>query len=676
MREITIDDILLDVKAGSTVDIEFNQTAFFEELIAGSGSYDIIFPPTAANHKAFKYAHYIYSTSGTKIYNCKLNFSANTIINGTVILWESDLNGYKCTIEKNDFPFLVNDLFIKDLNWDIINAGPDTADVIFYAKQAANKDDDSYPVRFPMMLAPDWYKSENDNFLEVLNDFDGVTNKYRVNTISADIFNNNKFSLLPLVTFFAVLKQIAADFGYTINGNALDRYEIKNLCFNNNHALDMFGDSYAQLDSGISRTITAIAVDSSLDVLSSVYTPSKKGTHLVTVEGTKTTNSTVVFFALAYDNAGTDTIIGPIGFFDLTGDFSLNAEFYITDLLTDVYVVAYKSNGVDPDPVITSTDIRIENIGNNNLNVFNPEISIPNHLPEITVAEFLVLYKTIFCLKIDFDATKRIISVTNREKLLNNPIKTLDTLNPDTISIKYNERSGFEFSWEGGTNFDFSSTKNEGPVTYKTDLPDANDAQQYALVESESAWYKVEFNDDIKKYEWIWQESNFPNYKLGERNYESISLGANIMPMTSKFGRLMPFQQSEAFSPLFKKGKKVNEVSVVIFHGMQSDGSFSYPTASSNSYQYISGETLMGLQFEGIKGLFAERLAEWYNSQVFSDEISLDLVIKNPDISELFNSRLYYDGVLMLLKELTLSIEQKQIKPGKLVVRKISQEGV
>lgn len=671
MLKIQISGYTLDLPSGVSVDFSFNQGAFAEEVIKGDGSYDITFKETPNNNKAFKYAKHLYSPKGLKMYDCLIDFGADTLVKGSLMLWETNNDGYLTTIEKNDFPFLVDELSIRDLNWQAIDIGPTSQDAIDYAKDAQVETDDTYPVRFPQLYAPNWYKEENPDFIGVVNKWNAGLAEHNLNTITADVFENNHYSLLPVVTLFAVLKQIATDYGYSLKGNALESYEIKNIVFGNNHSLDQYGSSYAQLDAAVADTITSEGADSNYDVLSSVYSPSAKGTHLISIEGSKDVNITNAIFALCYDNAGTDTVLQVLGNASTVGSFEITYEYYLTDLATDIYIVAYKSNGLDPDPVISSTDIRIENIGNNNLNVFAQEINVANHLPDISIPEFLVLYKKAACLTLDFNKKDGSITVNKRESLLSLPVETLEEVDPKSIVQRFSEKSGYKFAWNKGTTFSFTSDKYEGELEYYANLPLANDVNQYAKITSETAWYKVEYDDTTKKFTWVWQASAFDDYELGESNFEEISISATPHPMARYGAGILPYIIGNAYSPILKSGEKSSGVELLIYHGMKSDGGNTYPYASSNSYRFAQAADLMGLQFEGAKGLFIERFKEWYEAMLFSDEVEMQVALKNPRIQSLFQQRLYYDGVMMLLSELELSVDNNRVKPSGMVLRKV-----
>jgi len=668
LLQVTINDTVLDPPKSSEMAFEFLSSAINDEFIAGSGSFDITFPDTPNNRKAFEYANRLDALGGLRKYNCKVEDKADALFVGELILWNIQ-NGFNTTIEQTSVRSAIEGVKIADLNFDDIDIGPDTQDVIDYADSTKNGGD--YPVYFPVMHAPDFYGDNHPDWPDkTINNYDPVTETYYNN------FNPGPdgidYPLLPVVPFYWILKQIALDYDLSLQGNGLDMVELKQAYFQNNYSLDKYGDSYLEHK----EFATVVATVENL-LLGTAYTGKAIGVHRLNFDGKIESYSIgkSVEVGIAKWNSGGGTWDFVSSTVMATGaDFHFALDYDVTST-SDQFQVKIIATGGSTTPV-SLEDVVFDFFAYDNQfsNVHVKIIHIANHLPDMLVTTFLANIKSIFGLKVDFNDKLGTLKLTKRVGLLSSVPIEVEPLNIEDVKIEFQDNNGFDYKWEDGKDpFEFDGD-DLGEFDDVSDLPTPEDVKQYAFVLRTNAWYKVQYDEDTDLFSWQYQQYDVSNVVVGDGEISDVSLVGSPVPMTvNPNGLYVPLFIGEAWSPLFSKFDKNTDIYIGIYRGLGQNPVNTYPFGNSTPHTRQNFDYYdFGLLITRNNNLFDELHRLWYETKLNSDTITFDIDGRALHVSELFNNRLYWDGIMMLLEELTLSYSDKKQTKGQVKALKIN----
>lgn len=667
LLKVTINNTVLDPPKSSEMGFEFLSSAINDEFIAGSGSFDIAFPDTANNRIAFDYANRMDAQAGLKKYPCKVEDQADGMFVGEVILWNVK-GDFNTTIEQTSVRSSIEGVKIAELNFTDIDIGPDVSDVIDYAN--STEDGGDFAVCFPMMHAPDFYGDDYPDWTEkTINNYDLGNATYRDNydPDPAGI----KYPLVPMVTFNHILKQIALDNDLSLAGNGMDMVELKQAFFLNNFSLDKYGEShlvhheYASLD--ISTTTELLTLD---------YTPQTLGTHRLifkaTPSGWATSPTDIVTIGIAsWGGSSWDFLVSEQMTAGVDADIVL--DYDVTSLVVDLQVIARFVQTTAPN-TITDVSVDFFNHANQFANEFSKTIHIANHLPDVLVSAFLANIKTLFGLKIDFDDKLGTLNINKRADLLTADQIEVEPLNTDDVKIEFQDNNGYSYQWEDGKDpFEFDGD-DLGEFDDVSDLPTADDVNQYAFVLRTNAWYKVEYDEDTDDYSWEYKQFDVGSVEIGEGEITDVTVIGSPIAMEQNYAAFyVPLLPGPAHTQLFSKFDKMTDVYIGIFRGLVASGGFFYPFANSTPHNRNTFDTYdFGLTLTRNNNLFDELHRAWYEAKLDSDTITFDIDGRAIHVSEYFSKRLYWEGILMILEELTLSYSDKKQTKGRVKALKIN----
>lgn len=674
MLKVFVNSIPLDLPDNADIAFEFNNSALFDDYVVGSGSYDITFPSTPNNRKAFSHAHRMDSAGGARKYVCKVEYGVNTLFVGELIIWEIKGGQFKATIEQTSVRSLIQNVKITDLNYSIIEMGTTTQDVQDYMKSTISG---NTPVKFPIFYAPNFYEnSETWKALLTVNDYDPDSGEYLtwINGTTSRLYH----PIVPVVLWKTILDQIIDDYGMRAIGDGFQIPELNNGFFLNNRSLDLRGGSYL-----VNKQLVSIDCDPIGDLLDGeTFSATKTGLHRLTFTADWPAWSSLQYIKIGLmANTGSqwEFVASEYFGFPPNGQPEITFDYEITDT-NEVYLIAAEAGDVAGTFILENTNLNFWNFENTYKNVYEKSINPKNHLPDITISTFLQGLKNIFGLQINFIDEQRLFKMERRINLLINKPTQIAVLDRDSILIELNDNVGFDISYEEAKELELAG-EDLGAVDYYSDLPVPSDQNHYIFVTQTNAYYKTVFDEDTSVFSWELIGNKVDQVVEGEGDVTEILLmGVPATMHVTPKGRYCPVLSDAGVSSIFEQFEKTEIKQMAIWKGLQ-NANITEDNPSGNQVPLATSlpntETALnafdfGLNLTGSNNLYDILHSDWFKTKVKSDTITLEINGKHIDVDHMMNNRLYWDGILMILEQLTLSYNNKKRPKAKLKCLKVN----
>lgn len=510
---------------------------------------------------------------------------------------------------KGNFNDSVEGKSLRDIAYPTFNIGSSAQQIADYANANIDKQYPDVAFNFPMIYAPEFYGKDqegNPDFLNYLNYYD-LDDGIIINELEEGLAVN-KYSLVPNFFSWWILEQICEHFGYTFLKSNLNKHsEYKQLIEINSYALDKFANGYyvkagMSLIQNITGTATAkIDDDSSGDfedednVFSTSiykYTISQEGIHKLRFD----------FDHWSYAQAS-DYPEVTVSFFKddvqvYTKDFFENSMHWVTDFievqlnfgaadinkLLRVEVEFFdETNGTSSQGRIRNGIFEVGGVGD--LNVYDGNINPVNHLPDLSVKEFIKNLEICCGCKLIVDDNKKCIYPVFWEDFLNKT-EYIDWSAGIVAGSKKVDYSGRITKFKiGYSDQQPTLTKHNrlADVNRYSDLPANTTFEDICLVKTTNSIYIYRELDGEDPEGWYFFCKNIYDYETGEGdNSEELTINFNIMKMEASSIRPVPQLEGEGTSTTFGVENKDFEQSVLFYRGLKKDFyNLDYPLATS-----------------------------------------------------------------------------------------------
>ncbi len=400
-----------------------------------------------------------------------------------------------------------------------------------------------------------------------------------------------------------------------------------------------------------------------------------------------------------------DDYIGYVNYYENDTFVSGTFEYPITPFPYMLYVLrkCFNENGLnllggflsdaDIKQLVIYNNYALDNIlinavtGDPYTNNWTDKINLQNHVPDISVGDFIKAVKTFFFLAYFYNNEKGEVTIKTLNEILTSPDHEdwTDIASPVT-SEEANESDGFILSPKQDSADDVIKERVislkgyniKDPVETIDDLPtDSNEINDIRLVLTLNVYYKVLQNlDEITGvYEWIWEElsENLGDFTIGNGK-EKIDL---LLSTTSE-KRIedavapdknwnVPYVKQPGSSKEYDQGINPFSLRLLYYRGLQvgqevDESEFNYPLgtpyALDYAYQVIGSETL-ALDFDSdqIQGVYLKRAKKWldFKSNLRPVEIDLPGLDENKIRNLDFSLKKRINGVVYLLAKLDLT---------------------
>ena len=602
----------------------------------------------------------------------------------------------------------IADKSLKELNYgDDYTLGATTDLIVSKAKTISLVTDyTTYGFTFVPHKNEDFYGSNNTDFCGIVNRQDSTTGAFLKN----DVIIGNKYCLVPWLYLFFILTKIFEEEGLVPAGEFWDDEEMQKLLLYNNYALDAstnddncyvlggstisyntntrlqlykgpvgsFDAANAWSNTAFEYTIQA-AGDIVIDILINAYSDPSGGSFFGTY---------VPHFNLYIDGVYTGALNFPT---QSVGYFSRSLSIEYTATVGDIGKKIYLNNVIAP-VFLPLTGVIFQVIGtsymlvtNNSapLNIYSKTLSYKNHVPDITVSEFLAQFKNLG-ISFEFDYGKGIVNI-NYDK---DYVSSADYLNwtgktTAEYQINFEEKNkGFVVNYDFGSsdklvegNFKkylASNFKGEFP-TYNN-IPFASTEGHIVLVSNSNQLYITVQNPLAPGVMWKFFGDNYYDIVLGRGEVESKS---KFAPMFMDFAEnengttaenrcLIPVSKQQGSSQMFGMGVTDFDLRFVYLRGVNQSNSLVTPEggvyiyASSTRFG-INGNTVGNFEFPLqseygiIKKLILDFLIALNNAEIIERDITLnelEVLILN------VKKRAQIDGSRFLIKSVSISVDK------------------
>lgn len=687
MIEIKVNEQALTLPPGIKLQFELVNSAFdFENIAAGLvWNFDL---PADENGRVLDYCHFI------DIKNKRRAYDATVILHGKeqtgkLITQKTGSQTYSCSFVVNGFPVDALNASLKDCFTDSIAfiGTPTSQTIADYATSIAADTWPTVNLNFRPYKNTAFYGSKNTTFQGVFNSWDQSAQEFKVNTITNT--NYNEHSLSPWLYLCYVVKTTFSALGYTAQGSFFQNAQIKKLMLYSNYAMDKVDDWFKASYTGNQNFTLASPGDSAavpinddftspnvdpdnlFNTTTYEYTIRHQGTYSIYVNLEITVNAGItdvgiyldaVFFAGITINSPTPEL-----FTFGSGDVGKKLTFR-------VYTTG---GGADYD--ITSADIEIQRGNRPDFNVYQKEIVYSNHVPDITVREFLVALRKIPGIKIDYNPADKTVNLDLVGDIFTAKTDNWTTKALRSYEIDTNDGSGYTFTFDFSDdaqltdNFvDVSGMRNIGNYGTSADLPTPESVGDIALVLNTNKFYNV-IIDEFDQLQWNILCDNFYPYVVGDGKTE-IKSGFSPLFMTKTVDVLIPQIEQAGSSPVFGNGITDFPLKLVIDYGMQDGFGGNYPLASSYNRDF-NGDIIGSLTLrwdDTSYGLYKTFWSKWIPFLMNTETIirNFNLTI-NDAFNYLFSHKKAVRNVEHIVKKLTIEVGSEKTEVAEAELCKI-----
>lgn len=543
------------------------------------------------------------------------------------------------------FDSLEKKLSELEYSGDIV-LGTTSDDVIDYVKTNASKNYTQTDFQFPTIRNEKFYSDLNPDWEYFINRWDYTNTKYLKNIAGGLGDPINKDALVPLPYVGSLLKYIFKNEGYIFNGS--DIIDLTEDVLWNNVPLDSRADSSSRvaIDSS-GQDLTIFGSTPQVIAVNDLATPPNHddiggvdtSNHWweIPAAGVYKINSSIHFrvdsitgiprqirFGIYKDSTPLKWIYAQSVAIHLdllsqssfppyqVGDVqSVTDDLYIEFTSGDVgkkittkFSQLNGGTGTDEMDIhmLPTTYMEIVDVNNSTINVYSKTLNLKNHVPDVTVKDFLSSVLTHYSAGFDWDYTNRICYMRRKTNLIGYaPDSTYTDITGDSdpdhdIEIRSDKIKQISFNWPSdddllSNNFQqHNSAWEKGIYNTKADFPAPDFENQTALDLSTAVRY-IAKPDAFDVLQWVYHSDE---YKPSVFNTDGTTeLQDNMCPlMMRQFTSVItgdvtvPQIEQEAYSPsMGLEGDRTSSLRIVKYYG------FGLPAASipDSDFQNLAG---------------------------------------------------------------------------------------
>lgn len=610
--------------ADISVRVEINSSAFETDAIPVSVVYQFDLP-IQGNEETLGYVNCSEVAGKYREIDWQMKYAGIPLFGGRLVVLNSS-DSFRCVATLNSFP---TDFPDQDLYSVLPEKTTIPGSIPAFVYQTRR--DRQALLAFPTIYAPHCYGDDNAanpdwNIGEALINGESVENPVE-----------NRNSVIPLYRVSSVLSSLFCHVNYSLLYTVNDI--VADLLIFNNYTLDGFPCNYyafANLEdaflsnNGMLRFDKAIRQDPYDCFQENVYVVKSTGNYRVQMfltAGFKTIiQLNTVDLSVCINNGKEERVL-------FQSSLERVPEYHIYDFIDDETEVTltkgerivfyFRIRACQPDDFqfgIVRGHIEIERIDKRN--VYRNEIIHKNHLPDVTVSDFLLVLKQNFGLTYYWDENQKIVEIGFLSEILH--AKVLDLSNvciqEKQPEIEVREPSAYVFKYSGVEAPDNIDSYNYYmAVNRLSDLGRPPLKNMLAEVINSDSYYKSELKDGWLIWERLGCRYRDFNTDPESLRKESVEIKAMPLEMAEYQGKLYPFYNDDCVSQAFAPDASVLDKMVFT---LQRTGIEASSTAFDRNGQYH--EDWLSLSFEGENGIYNRLLREWYEFLMAANEYTFD----------------------------------------------------
>lgn len=663
MIEILVNGIGLDLNAPS-VRLEKSFGLEQDTSFQQSYSFPLSLANSAKNINTLGYVSNEKVSSRKKVFDCILKLMGVEYAIAKIKVTGFNADEIRCNLVWGVEAFTIMDSSIRDINLgedeDILSHGSSLELSLAYYLTSDYKK----RICFPTFYAPNWYGDANENntdFCSIVNFYSPLTTSYVNNTFS----DPNKYSFAPMVYLWHVFECMFKQQGYSINGDAWNDPDFRQLVIFSNKNIDKLEDLYHVIAtlknnryvdnySGDSNELIQATVISYPDIdADSRYNNSGFSYSIPAAGDYKVT----VTIDLKYD-LGTYVAFTPPNADEgyvrvyLSGSVASEQLLPVYDGIHS-FTFSISASSIDVGNQLTvnightpygfanftlqkeNTKVEITKAGASNINISERYLKISDYLPDWTCKELLASFKEWANIRFEIDEYKKIVYFRFISEAMNSKaIEITQKVNelPNTV---LNEFTGITIGYNFGTSDTYikdgiRSIPTNGYLGDYVNAPNATFAGQSILYKpTNEVW--VSDNNLF----WDTNGSLYADIKIGDGALEKrFSFAPMFMGMFEVDGTsiAIPKTGEKSSSTMYSMGEQEYTPRFMFYRG---DAVSGYAMATSSTIDK-SGSVVGKRSFDLIRrdGIYQTLHAAFYRLLLKGEEVELYLNIKATDINQ------------------------------------------
>ncbi len=723
MIGININGQFLDMGEAS-VRFEKVNALFTTEVYQGDYSFPFTVPATEKNIRILGFVNRIDTSDKIVDYTCDL-YLYNVFYSPAKLIINASTNK---TISFN-LALGLKSLIIGDKKLAEIDLGTDYAlgnDTEAIANSASFitviSDWTTYGFSFPCHYNPDFYGSNNPTFNGIINRVDSTTGKIKFNTTGT----GNKYALVPFLFLFYVLSKIFRAEGLTPSGTFWDDTKASKLLLYNNRALDapdVINSSYI-LTTGVgyhndtSRIQFQKGPAGSFDNFGGWDNTSFH--HIINSNHYGKCIIDINLTAYISNNLGYDGIyFVPLFGVDLDGvnlgNFNLpsfpgttqNVQFSVAHTFgpgdlgkeLSVYYIHNHPGVTDPYPypvigVQPNSSFLLTNVSSQGLNTFSNILKFKNHVPDMTVSEFLAEVKKIG-VDININYSDRTVKLNRISDSIKTPLAKDYTSKADPeFELSYDTKNaGFSFGFDWGSDGlaqdNFKSIADlpfKGEYIKIEDLPNPQRAGDIVLIKNLNQYYITVGTSSA--FTWEFYSDNYYPVVIGKGETEIkcklapmfMSIHGNEGGTVDENAALMPQIKQTGSSEMFGLGINDFTPRLVFYRGSNFYNSIPNPRGGGYIYAGTSVYNINGFKYDAYElapsmpgSTFEAWLKAWLETLNNGEIVERDFALNPYDILNMDpTAPIITEATLFFIQQISMVISKKS-KPSRVKLLKVSE---
>ncbi|MDF1547101.1 MAG: hypothetical protein P1P88_04730 [Bacteroidales bacterium] len=651
--KLTIDDIKVSLPLDFVIRLTFKMPMPYYDNVPAAITYWFNLMSNDINDRIFKHGNFVYSVKKLRVYDCILDI-AGLQMKGKLYLKNATFKDYKAFIVFND---LIEGL-AKNKIADVVDysyyMGADATEVTAEMErlQLLSFPDANYG--FPSILNSIFI--EDNIYTGRLNRWDFTGSVYQKNYYYApyDIAYNIT-AMVPQPYLLHVLEEIFKSIDFSIIGDINTDANFRKLLLYSNYAEQQFVKNNYFLGNEIAASFAVDGNQNYIDIDTVVedddntfnvslnsYTSAEDGDFLIRfiAEGTYNgSNPTGATFSVYVFSGG--IAVGQVVTTVLTQGVTTYIEGYTVvnaSNPTFTFFMTSQNAGYVGTVDISSIQLEVYPKINQRIDIFSSIFELSNHVPEVSVSDFINAFNKKFCLATFFDFKNKKVEFTSWNKIIESDkyIDLTSELIKDSEDISY-EQKVFSFitTWENDDltekNFLVKNSagmqiNNQILQTYST--PTARG--QFLLITPANLVYISDI-DDTGAMVWKYYSDYFQDIISTEVEAEEISIKISTLFFRQAASGTKTYYPAIELSGGSKQlGKSDAGLKIYNNHGFQVVDALKIPFAS-NTNKDFSGNTIPGFNLnmaddDGLYNKMHKKLYDYINSR---NKIEYDFDINN-----------------------------------------------
>lgn len=679
MIEMFIGNRQLNLPKDIQIRIELNSPAFETDGIPASvvHYFDL---PISLNEDIFKYANHIAVSGKRQQYEWRMYYNGIPLFNGKLILKQIN-NKFRCAAIPRDLPDDFPEKSLQEF------AYPDIRFPNISMSEYIRMNRISSPgiLMFPKIYTPALYGEDNQSNT----DFRHIVNP----DVPLENDDGNYHSVIPLFSSKYILDFIFNENGYRVFYPANTPF-VHDLLLFNNYTLDRGPVNYHVFSNmtgyHANGSVSLPATDDKYNcVINNSYMSPALGDYQVDMFlegqflmgkiGERIRVEIIMYYSSKSGSPDYSRVFADNDFDYIPGSKFVFCEFSDLFSFYDSLPVMRFECRMTVGGRIIQNDFIIVSAGHINVvrtsggeivdkNGYAKQIIVKNHLPPVSVHDFLLSYKQMFGLICFFEGSSGEVELFFCKDLLSS--RSYDLTNnciQSSANVEIGDVRDFRLKYDLEEK-DIAGYDFVGTFESVSNAPAPRIEKQLIKVLNVNSLFESKLVDN--RLGWVRLCDSYKPYETGENKKEDVDIKAHPMPMTVFNGTVYPYYDEQGVSPFFLPDTQPTD-KLIYMKRVSADTATSANTLASGK---IDPDGL-SFSLDGSNGIYETLLKDWYDFLSGANEYTFDFKVDLLDMLQMIRlfrpqvesfkpkyRRVRIDNQIYIPKQLTFELTHDKIK--------------